>query len=226
MGPSRWGALSAVARGTGRGSRCTAPASRRATAYSTSSTGSPDDSVPASGAAAPSSPPSEIGTFLTNYTCSVTADRRLVSMAGAPMPGTGATSAGEHSPVEDRPPDAQCGHPYRGTFSTRVNDAGGLHLPPVQPGGPERARPGRRGPLGVCPRWGSRRPPPDAEHEEVYLVRNVYYLLGSKEETRSEGNIFAQSRMRLRFSRTDCGRVWIALFACSTSPRAARTRAP
>ena len=35
-----------------------------------------------------------MGTFLTNYTCSVAPGRRLVSVAGAPLPGTGATSAG------------------------------------------------------------------------------------------------------------------------------------
>ncbi len=35
-----------------------------------------------------------MGTFLTNYTCSVAPGRRLLSMAGAPMAGAGATSAG------------------------------------------------------------------------------------------------------------------------------------
>jgi len=39
-------------------------------------------------------PYAEMGTFLANYTCSVAPGRRLLSMAGAPMPGTGATSAG------------------------------------------------------------------------------------------------------------------------------------
>ena len=36
----------------------------------------------------------EMGTFLTNYTCCVVPGRRLLSMTGAPLPGTGATSAG------------------------------------------------------------------------------------------------------------------------------------
>jgi hypothetical protein len=35
-----------------------------------------------------------MGTFLTNYTCSVAPGRRLVSVVGAPLPGTGATPAG------------------------------------------------------------------------------------------------------------------------------------
>ena len=35
----------------------------------------------------------EIGTFLTNYTCAVAPGRRGLAMAGAPMPGHGATSA-------------------------------------------------------------------------------------------------------------------------------------
>ncbi len=36
----------------------------------------------------------EMGTCLTNYTCSVAPGRGLVSVAGAPLPGTGATPAG------------------------------------------------------------------------------------------------------------------------------------
>jgi hypothetical protein len=56
MGPIAWGALSPGLAGTGCGSRHTVPASRRATADATSSTRGPDDSVPASSAAAPSVP--------------------------------------------------------------------------------------------------------------------------------------------------------------------------
>ena len=100
----------------------------------------------------------EMGTFLTNYTCCVVPGRRLLSMTGAPLPGTGATSAGST-------PRARTDRRTRRALprSEGRSRRGGMTL--VAGTGHPSNPPGRRGAIRVAPRWGSRRPPPDAEHE-------------------------------------------------------------